>query len=121
MTSNKKSDKFLNNIIEKMDMHDKCKIQIEKQESEITKDVFNIYRFKETQDDLLHQLEETNYSMTRIEEIKTIFLNYDSSSITFNTAEKLIEAQKHVKETHSYEDNIKNTFFSKIGNQIFHK
>lgn len=81
MTSNKKSDKFLSNIIEKMDIHDKCKIQVEKQESEITKDVFNIYRFKETQDDLLHQLEET----------------------------------------HSYEDSIKNTFFSKIGNQIFHK
>ena len=100
MASNKKSDKFLDNVIEKMNIHDKCKIQIEKQESEITKDVFNIYR---------------------IEEIKTIFSNYDSSSITFNTAEKLIEAQKHVKETHSYEDNIKNTFFSKIGNQIFHK
>lgn len=30
MTSNKKNDKFLNNIIEKMDIHDKCKIQVEK-------------------------------------------------------------------------------------------
>lgn len=119
MATNKKDKKFLNSVIEKLNTHDECEIDIANQEVEITKDIFNIFRFEDNQEELIKQLEETNYSIDNISEIKKIFMNYDSTSVTFNTARTIIDAQKHICEAQEYEDNIRNTIISRIANKLF--
>lgn len=113
MTS-KRAKKQINKITSEFARYDDFKLSMIKSEQKIIANTFQIYADKESQTQLVKNLESTFYSKIKTENIKKYFENFDSETVNINVARELIEAEQHVQEYRTDDGP-----FSKIANIFF--
>lgn len=92
--------------------HAKKITEIQNLEQAITNEVFRDYIDEGARAKLLKDANTYCYSKKQITDIANVFQNYDTNSINYETASRIIEMEKHIQ-------NTKNEgIFSKIGNFI---